>query len=256
MSLTLPRALLLDFGGVVVQTTRRDSWADELAADVCELLRACHCDALDLPAVRRDILAGAAADSAWKDAMSRIPDPAELTPVMFWRDFVAIDWPEQARTVVATQAWPLCRRMGELRSQRQARAGLIDLLSWCEDQGLPVGIVSNALSGIVHRDWLTAAGLDKQFALQIYSDEIGIRKPHPDMIGVACRSLGITPDQAWYVGDNFDRDVVCGRRAGVGATILMIARDTHDKPFEVAAEPDAVVDDPAGLLDLLKGAVA
>ncbi|GAB3137320.1 hypothetical protein GCM10027290_02850 [Micromonospora sonneratiae] len=254
MTLTPPRALLLDFGGVVVQTVHRANWADDLAAEVYALLDGCGCRQFDTTAVRRDILAGAAADSGWKNAMSRMPTPSELTPVMFWRDFVAGDWPDQARAIVTSQAWLLCRRMGELRSERRARHGLVDLLAWCTGRGLPVGVVSNALSGVVHRDWLAHAGLEKHFALQIYSDELGIRKPHPDMIGIGCRSLGVQPGQAWYVGDNFDRDVLCGRRAGVGATILMTARDTYDLPYEVAAEPDAVVADPAELLVLLKGA--
>ncbi|GAB2954708.1 hypothetical protein GCM10027280_48940 [Micromonospora polyrhachis] len=254
MSLISPRALLLDFGGVVVQTVHRAGWADDLAAEVCALLHRCGCTRLDTAAIRRDLLAGAAADSGWKNAMSRLPTPAELTPAMFWGDFVAVDWPPQARAIVTSQAWLLCRRMGELRSQRHARNGLADLLAWCGEQKLPVGIVSNALSGVVHRDWLAHAGLDRHFALQIYSDEVRIRKPHPDMIGIGCRSLGVSPDQVWYVGDNFDRDVVCGRRAGVGATILMTARDTYDRPYEVADEPDAVVADPADLLVLLKEA--
>ncbi|NUT32729.1 MAG: HAD family hydrolase [Hamadaea sp.] len=249
----LPRALLLDFGGVVVQTVHRDTWADDLAAEVAAMLHACGCRDLGLDEIRRDVVAGAKADSAWKNAMSRTTDPAELTPVMFWADFVAVDWPVQARAVVTSQAWLLCRRMGELRSVREARSGLGELLTWCAERQLPVAIVSNALSGVVHRDWLASAGLDKLFALQVYSDEVAIRKPHPEMIGIACRSLGVPPADSWYVGDNFDRDVVCGRRAGVGATILMTARDTYDRPFEVAAEPDAVVADPAALLELLKG---
>lgn len=246
-----PRALLLDFGGVVVQTEHRSGWAAELAAEVFGMLDAAGCTALTVEDVKRDIVAAAKADSAWKDAMSRVAEPAELTWRMFWSEFVAADWPQQARAVVTSQAWLLCRRKGELRSDRVARKGIEDLLTGARERGIPVAIVSNALSGIVHRDWLARAGLDKDLALQIYSDEVGIRKPNPEIIRLACRALGITPQEAWYVGDNFDRDVVCGRRAGIGTTVLMKARDTYDRPFVVAQTPDAVVDDPAGLLLLL-----
>ncbi|MFF3867659.1 HAD family hydrolase [Micromonospora sp. NPDC001898] len=246
-----PRALLLDFGGVVVQTARRDTWVTDLATEVVAMLGAAGCTELTIDDVVRDVRAAAAADSAWKNAMSRLSAPAELTWRVFWSEFVAADWPDQARALVTSQAWFLCRRQGELRSTRVARNGIEDLLRGARERDIPVAIVSNAMSGIVHRDWLAQAGLDKDLALQLYSDELGIRKPNPEMIRLACRALAVAPSDAWYVGDNFDRDVVCGRRAGVGVTVLMTARSTHDLPFVVAQTPDAVVDDPAELLRLL-----
>lgn len=256
MSLPRPRALLLDFGGVVVTTTRRPAWAADLAAEVLVLLNAAGATGLDADAVERDIRSGAAADSAWKNAMSRLPRPAELTPRMFWADFVAGDWPPAARAVVTGQAWLLCRRMGQLRSGRTMRPGLPALLTAAAQAALPVVVVSNALSGVVHRDWLERAGLDKQFAFQLYSDEVGLRKPNPEIIWLACQGLGLEPVDVWYVGDNFDRDVTCGRRAGVGATILMVDHGTNDRPYPVTAQPDAVVDDPDGLLGLLRETLA
>jgi HAD superfamily hydrolase (TIGR01549 family) len=252
MTLIRPRALLLDFGGVIVTTTRRPAWAADLTAEVVAMLTAAGCAEPDPDAVERDIVAGAAADSAWKNAMSRLPRPAELTPRMFWADFVAGDWPPAARAVVTGQAWLLCRRMGELRSIRTMRNGLPALLDAAAQAELPVVVVSNALSGVVHRDWLERAGMDKHFAFQIYSDEVGLRKPNPEIVWLACEGLGLAPADVWYVGDNFDRDVACGRRAGVGATVLMNDHGTDDLPFPVAARPDAVVDDPAGLLILLR----
>lgn len=254
--LDFPRALLLDFGGVIVQSTSRPGWVGELAGEVAALLRRAGQTGLTVADIERDILAGTAADSAWKDAMSRVANPAELTCRMFWSDFVAVDWPEPARALVTSQAWMLCRRKGELSSDRHPRPGLTDLLKAAREWELPVVVVSNALSGVVHRDWIRTAGLEEFVAFQIYSDEVGIRKPNPEMIGLACRALDISPALAWYVGDNFDRDVVCGRRAGVGATVLMNARGTYDVPFVVAEKPDAVVDDPAGLLALLRDAAA
>jgi phosphoglycolate phosphatase-like HAD superfamily hydrolase len=99
-------------------------------------------------------------------------------------------------------------------------------------------------------------GLDKRVVLQVYSDEVAVRKPNPEMIRIAARALDTDPGACWYVGDNYDRDVLCGRRAGVGAAILMEARGTYDRPYIVQAEPDAVVADPDGLRELLLGATA
>lgn len=246
-----PRALLLDFGGVLVETSRRPGWSAALAKEVHALLSRAGCHDLDAAAVETDIKAGAAADKCWKDAMSRPYAPAEMTHTGFWGDYVAADWPAAARQLVVAHATPLCKRMGELRQDRRTRPGIPELLDGAAALGVPCGIVSNALSGAVHRDYTEATGLAGKLAIEVYSDEAGVRKPNPEMIWIATRALGVEPEDAWYVGDNFDRDVVCGHRAGVGGNLLMVAKGTYDVPYEVRYRPDAVVDDGHGLLDLL-----
>lgn len=252
---SVPRALLLDFGGVVVQTTSRPSWRTELAETVHEQLAAVGFSELSLDDIALDIRAGAAADSAWKNAMSRPRHPEEMTHRRFWGDFVAADWPEHARDLVLAHATPLCHLMGRLRSDRAVRPGMDELLTAAADAGVPVGIVSNALCGAVHREFLADIGWDKRFALQVYSDEVQVRKPNPEMVFIACRALGLEASETWYVGDNFDRDVVCGRRAGAGGVILMEDHATYRVPFTVRDSPDAVVADPYGLLRLFSTAI-
>ncbi|MEU1491507.1 HAD family hydrolase [Streptomyces sp. NPDC005775] len=246
-----PAALLLDFGGVVVATTNRPSWTEELAAELHHDLGAAGCHELSHDDIVSDLRAAAAADSHWKNAMSRPAAPVEMTAHRYWTQFVAADWPPAARAFVTAHAPVLCHRQGELRQDRETRAGMGELLDAADRFGLPVAIVSNALSGSVHRDYLRNTGLDKRFALQVYSDEAGVRKPNPEMIHLAARALDVPAARTWYVGDNFDRDVLCGRRAGVGASVLMEARGTYERPYVVRVEPDAVVADPYELRDLL-----
>ncbi|GAA3021659.1 HAD family hydrolase [Streptosporangium longisporum] len=247
-----PKALLLDFGGVIVETVKRPSWAAELAEQVHALLGGAGFHNLTVDDVETDIRAGARADGYWKDSTSRQFAPKEMTHRGFWADFVAGDWPEQARALVVAEATPLCRRMGELRSDRKIRPGTEELLTACRSHGVVPAVVSNALCGTVHRDHMAFSGLDRQVAVQVYSDEVGVRKPNPEMIWIACRALGVDPGQVWYVGDNYDRDVVCGARARVGATILMRSRSTEEIPYSVRQSPQAIVEDPRGLLDLLE----
>lgn len=246
------KALLLDFGGVLVQTVKRPTWAAELAKDVHARLVNAGFDGLSAREVELDLRAGVAADRCWKDAMSRPFAPKEMTHRRFWGDFVAADWPPAPRELVMAEATALCKLMGELRQDREVRPGITELLAACRTSGIVVGVVSNALSGAVHRDFMTAHGLE--VAVQVYSDEVGVRKPNPEMIWIATRALGVEPAQAWYVGDNYDRDVVCGARAGVGATILMRSKSTDRVPYEVRQRPDAVVDDGFGLMTLLEEA--
>lgn len=247
-----PKAVLLDFGGVIVDTVARPTWADELAAEVHDRLELCGCTGPELDGVRSDLVAGHEAASAWKDAMSRPYAPAEMSAGRFWGDFVAADWPAEAREVVLAHALVFAQRLGEVRSERHPRAGLTDLFDTADRFGVRIAIVSNALSGIVHRDWMREHGWDRRVALEVYSDEAGVRKPNPEMIMVALRALDLEPADAWYVGDNFDRDVVCGRRAKVGATVLMEASETYDRPYLVRDRPDLVVADPGGLAEAME----
>nr|BFD88231.1 hypothetical protein StreXyl84_76320 [Streptomyces sp. Xyl84] len=254
--LTRPTALLLDFGGVVVATTNRPSWAHDLATELHAALTAAGCAELTVEHIEADLSAGSAADSHWKNAMSRPAAPEEMTHRRFWSDFVAADWPQAALAWVTAHAEPLCHRLGELKQDRVTRDGMPALLDTCDELGIAVGIVSNALAGSVHRDYMAEHGLDKRVAVQVYSDEVAVRKPNPEMIRIAARALDTDPAGCWYVGDNYDRDVLCGRRAGAGATVLMEARGTYDRPYTVQAEPDAVVADPDGLRELLLAAPA
>ena len=250
-----PRALLLDFGGVLAETSRREGWTAALAKEVHAALARAGCRDLDVAEVETDIKAGVAADKCRKDAMSRPYAPPEMTHAAFWGDYVAADWPAPARQLVVAHATPLCKRMGELRRDRRVRPGIPELLDAADGYGVPCAVVSNALSGAVHRDFTAATGLAAKLAFEVYSDEVGVRKPNPEMIWIATRALGIEPEDAWYAGDNFDRDVVCGHRAGVGGNVLMVAKGTYDVPYEVRFRPDAVVDDGHGLLELLTNAM-
>lgn len=256
-SLRRPRALLLDFGGVIVETAKVPGWENTLAGRVAAVLAEAGAPSLRPERIAADIAAGALADKHWKNAMSRLFAPRELGQEEFWSDFVAADWPVAARAAVTRRARELCEAMGHLRSKRTLRRGLIRLLDACDRKKVPIGIVSNALAGQVHLDFLEEHGLRRRFAVEIHSDAVRIRKPNPEMIWLATRALGIEPNEVWYVGDNFDRDVLCGRRAGVGGIILMEASSTYDKPYALAdIAPDAVVDDPAGLLSLFETACA
>lgn len=252
-SLRPARALLLDFGGVVVATTNNPDWVERLAAEVLRRLDDAEVThELSRERVERDLRAGSKADSRWKDAMSRPFAPAELTYVQFWADFVAADWTEGPHRYVIEHARELCRLMGEFKQTRATRPGMLELLDAADAADVPVAIVSNTLMGVVHRDYLDQTALTHRFAAQIYSDEVGVRKPNPKMILLGAEAVDVPVEECWYVGDNFDRDVLCGVRAGVGGNILMEARSTYEQPYELDVHPDAVVADPYGLLELFE----
>ena len=102
-----------------------------------------------------------------------------------------------------------------------------------------------------HRDFLAQAGIGGHFAVQVYSDEAGVRKPNPQMIWNATDVLGVPPETCWFVGDTPRRDIVCARRADVGTrAILMRSPRTDAEPDGPPA--DATITDGFELSDLLQ----
>ncbi len=246
-----PEALLLDFGGVVFQTRKRPDGRADVARHLHGVLARAGHDVAVGP-LRDSLDAGLAALKDWKNAAGRRRTPAELDHRTIWTDFLASDLDARAREVLAGDAAGLLAAMSPLLSEHEVRPGVRDLLAVARDLGVRVGMVSNAHSGRSHRTLVRDAGLEEYFDVQVYSDEVGIRKPHPEMIGLAARALGTVPERCWYVGDTQDRDVVAGRRAGVGAVALTRHHHTDTPPYPVRDRADAVLDTPEGLVDLLR----
>ncbi|PFG41913.1 HAD superfamily hydrolase (TIGR01509 family) [Isoptericola jiangsuensis] len=246
-----PDALLLDFGGVLVTTSRRPGGSDEMARHVAAVLARAghHRTPAELAVVLRG---GKRALKDWKNAASRRLEPTELDHRTIWREFYGSPLTPAEREVLAGSAGALQHVITRTLTDHAVRPGVRDLLALARDLGVPVGVVSNAHSGRAHREILDETGLAPFVAVQVYSDEVGVRKPHPGIVELAARALGTTAGRCWYVGDTFDRDVVAGRRAGVGGLVLTRDHHTDHPPFDVAERPDADLPDPRGLVDLLR----
>ncbi|GAA4674065.1 HAD family hydrolase [Streptomyces chumphonensis] len=248
-----PEALLLDFGGVVFHTEKRpEGRRDATALLHRELATAGH--AVPEEELRASLDAGLAALKDWKNAAGRRRAPVELTHREIWEDFLASDLPEPVRAVLAGSAGWLLGALTPLLAEHTVRPGVRDLLHTARRLGVRVGIVSNAHAGRSHRALLREHGLEELVDVQLYSDEVGVRKPHPAIVERAARALATRPERCWFVGDTLDRDVAAGRRAGVAAVVVTRDKHTDRPPYPVAVRPDAVFDTPEGLVPVLAAA--
>lgn len=249
--LPAPRGMLLDFGGVIIETAKRPEGRAEVVAHLAALLdRAGH--PIPVDRLRASLDAALTALKAWKNAASRRRHPREMTHREIVGDFLASDLPAAARAVLVGQAAEILETMGALISEHHLRPGIPELIAECRARHIPLGVVSNAHSGRHHRAILDRLGLADAFAVQVYSDEVGIRKPHPGMIELAAQALEVPVDRCWYVGDTQDRDLVAGRRAGVGAVLITRTRHTDNPPFAITETADGVFDTPEGVLATLR----
>jgi putative hydrolase of the HAD superfamily len=93
-------------------------------------------------------------------------------------------------------------------------------LSMLQRRGYRLGIVSNTfIAGAVHDRHLQLQGLLEFFPVRIYSSELGYRKPDRRIFSQALRQLGVSADEAMFVGDLVKTDIVGARAAGM-TTVL------------------------------------
>lgn len=205
---------------------------------------------VDVSEIESSLRDGIARLKEWKDESSRCEYPTELDPLGIVRSYLCAGLSDSLAEFYASEAVEVCDAMNVCTTRHHVRPGIRSLLSIARTAGIPVAIVSNAHSGRSHRRILKALKLEG-FTAEFYSDEVRIRKPHPNLMTMAATALGTTPEKCWYVGDTWDRDVQAGRRAGIGHMFLTRSQHTDHPPFEVADEADDVFEDPRGLVDLL-----
>jgi HAD superfamily hydrolase (TIGR01509 family) len=91
-------------------------------------------------------------------------------------------------------------------------------LARLKSAGLLLGVVSNSEGRVAQA--LEAAELRQYFDVVIDSGLIGIEKPDPRIFHAALEALGVGAEEALYVGDLYDVDVVGARSAGIEAVLL------------------------------------
>ncbi len=237
-----PAALLLDFGGVLADAPPPRTAPPELVLRLFNLVKG----RLSPGQIQRSLTEGAAAHARWRDE----DWPDELSQAEVWERFVIADWPPFDQVPVRGAIKNLSYDWA-WRNNWALRPGIPEALETAAARDIPLAVVSNTLSGAAHRDFLAKAGVAHYFAVQIYSDEAGVRKPNPQMIWSATDELGVSPRASWFVGDSRRRDILCARRADVARAILMRSPRTDLEDATRWPPPDDLIEHGHQLSDLL-----
>lgn len=132
----------------------------------------------------------------------------------------------------------------------EALAGAGETLAELARRDIRIALVCDTgfSGGRVVRRFLARVGLLDALEVQVFSDEVGVPKPHRRMFEAALRPLGVAPGEAVHVGDLRPTDVAGGRGFGMGTVRLRAAHDDRSEH----PEADAVADSHAQLLELLR----
>ena len=125
--------------------------------------------------------------------------------------------------------------------------GAAEAVRGLAERGVALGIVSNTgrTPGIILRQILERYDLLRHFSVISYSDEVGYRKPDPEIFRRTRAGLGAEACHAAHVGDNPIADVTGAQSAGMRGVHLAVA----GRP--PAAHADVVVTDLRHLVDRL-----
>jgi len=88
-----------------------------------------------------------------------------------------------------------------------------DVIAALAERGHPLAVVTSKASPIA-RQSLEFVGLDDFFPIVVGYDDTARHKPDPEPVRVALSRLGVSPDQAVFVGDS-PHDVLAGNAADV-----------------------------------------
>ncbi len=125
--------------------------------------------------------------------------------------------------------------------------GVENLLAVIKDKRMPWGIVTNKSQRFTN-PLVVQMPLLHGAAAVISGDSTPHTKPHPEPVLAAARMAGIDPKRCWYVGDD-KRDIESGRAAGMATIAANWGYLGEHAVHSWGA--DAVVDQPAQLLDML-----
>jgi putative hydrolase of the HAD superfamily len=159
------------------------------------------------------------------------PEEIEYAPLvrtMLAEVGVEVDEEGLSRFLLAEHAaWAPARRVASM-------SGV--LLDSLRDRGLKTGLVSNAWDPgwILERD-LEDMGLLERLDVTVFSSEVGVRKPRPEIFRRALDALGISPQDALFVGDRLEADVRGARDVGMRTVQAMWFRAEES---DDGVEPD------------------
>jgi HAD superfamily hydrolase (TIGR01509 family) len=97
--------------------------------------------------------------------------------------------------------------------------GTVEALDRLRAAGLRLGVVSNSDGRV--EEALEAAGIRDRFDVILDSALVGVEKPDPAIFRAALSALDVAPEEALFVGDLYDVDVVGARAAGIEAVLLV-----------------------------------
>jgi putative hydrolase of the HAD superfamily len=136
------------------------------------------------------------------------------------------------------------------RPAHEALGSAQALLDSLRSRGIKTGLVANSWpdpARLLRAD-VETFGLTGQFDVIVFSEEVGFRKPQPEIFLHALSLLDVSPENAMFVGDRLETDVQGAARVGM-ATVQALWFHADDTP---GIEPDFMAFTPMDVLNAVR----
>jgi HAD superfamily hydrolase (TIGR01509 family) len=141
---------------------------------------------------------------------------AEIARILF------PDWPDEHHRHFSDEKEAIFRR---LATALEPTRGLLELLVWADERGLPSALVTNAPR--VNADHtLAALGFEGRFRVTVAGEDVARPKPDPEPYSFALERLGIDAREAIAFEDS-----IPGVRSAKGAGLVTFGLTTMQSPL-------------------------
>ena len=111
--------------------------------------------------------------------------------------------------------------------------GREDFLSFLKEQGIRTAVLSNiTYCGEALENRLQEVLPNHQFEFILATSEYMYRKPHRRIFEFALQKAELAPEEVWYIGDNYECDVVGAKNAGLFPVWYLGATQKPQEPKE------------------------
>lgn len=151
------------------------------------------------------------ADLGWTDNATRNTHIAEVHEHIFNRYFYESLGISFSLSPVETE-----RIFWDAAAPGVVTEGIADFLAFLRTDGIRSGVISNiSFSEIVLKERIARLLPDNDFEFIIASSEYVFRKPHRRIFDLALTKADLTAGEVWYIGDNYDCDIIGAQNAGI-----------------------------------------
>jgi putative hydrolase of the HAD superfamily len=153
------------------------------------------------------------------------------------------DIEENVRTVAARAGvWPTDAQVTEVLELRTElyrkwfvpRPGAVEVLRDLRERRVPTALISMCAPDTPAL-W-RASALADLIVVEVFSSEVGLRKPAPEIYLLACERLGVEPGACLYVGDGAYAELSGASAVGMHAVLIRDPADSEDEPLRPEAE--------------------
>lgn len=111
--------------------------------------------------------------------------------------------------------------------------GVEDFLSFLKEQEIRTAVLSNiTYCGEALENRLQEVLPGHEFEFILATSEYMYRKPHRRIFEFALQKAELTPEEVWYIGDNYECDVVGAKNAGLFPVWYLGATEKPKEPKE------------------------